>query len=285
MKDYLGYNGKTCVVTGGSNGMGAAAVEMLVDLGAEVYVLDNLACKTPGVKYIEVDLQQKESIDKCFKQLPETFDKFFGFAGVSGLNQPHAMVTSINLLSNKYMLDKYLFDRVVAGGAIAFVASTASRFWDKYIEEYLPLLESSWEDSLEYIKVNDNNIQSSYTLSKRAMNYLIKSYCTKFYEKEIRLNNICPAFTKTRLHEDFFTFFNHDPELLKNAGWGVIKRDAIPKEMATGIIFLNSDMASYITGENLFIDGGHDATHSIEPLKSQEGQDIPSFSGPIVHVK
>ena len=40
MQDYWGYKGKKCVVTGGSSGMGRAAAEMLVDLGAEVYGLD-----------------------------------------------------------------------------------------------------------------------------------------------------------------------------------------------------------------------------------------------------
>lgn len=40
MKDYLGYTGKVCVVTGAASGMGKATAEMLVDLGAMVYALD-----------------------------------------------------------------------------------------------------------------------------------------------------------------------------------------------------------------------------------------------------
>lgn len=40
MKDYFGYNGKVVVVSGAASGMGKAATEMLVDLGARVYALD-----------------------------------------------------------------------------------------------------------------------------------------------------------------------------------------------------------------------------------------------------
>ena len=54
MRDYWGYAGKVCVVTGVSSGMGKATAEMLLDLGAEVYGLD---CVQPNDflgKFIQV---------------------------------------------------------------------------------------------------------------------------------------------------------------------------------------------------------------------------------------
>lgn len=72
MKDYFGYNGKVCVVTGASSGMGKAAAEMLVDLGAKVYALDYNACPVEGIeKFVQVNLGNKDSIDGCFNELPE----------------------------------------------------------------------------------------------------------------------------------------------------------------------------------------------------------------------
>ena len=50
MKDFFGYEGKTCVVTGASSGMGKATVEMLVDLGAKVYALDINPCDVEGIE-------------------------------------------------------------------------------------------------------------------------------------------------------------------------------------------------------------------------------------------
>ena len=60
MKDYLGYKDKVCVVTGAASGMGRAAAEMLVDLGAKVYALDWVEAKVEGLaKYIHTDLSKK----------------------------------------------------------------------------------------------------------------------------------------------------------------------------------------------------------------------------------
>ena len=73
MKDYFGYNGKVCVVTGASSGMGKAAAEMLVDLGAKVYALDYNACPVEGIeKFVKVNLGDKNSIDGCFNRFAVT---------------------------------------------------------------------------------------------------------------------------------------------------------------------------------------------------------------------
>ena len=56
MLDYFGYKNKICVVTGAASGMGKAATEMLVDLGAKVYALDYNDVDVKGIeKFIQVD--------------------------------------------------------------------------------------------------------------------------------------------------------------------------------------------------------------------------------------
>ncbi len=85
MKDYFGYEGKICVVTGASSGMGKAVVEMLVDLKAKVYAIDLNPCSVEGIeKYIKCNLFKKEEIDITLKEIPEHIDSFFGVAGLSG---------------------------------------------------------------------------------------------------------------------------------------------------------------------------------------------------------
>ena len=67
MKDYLGYAGKTVVLTGASSGMGKAVAEMLVSLGANVYALSRRVPEVEGIKnFISTDLSSKESIDQAF---------------------------------------------------------------------------------------------------------------------------------------------------------------------------------------------------------------------------
>ena len=85
MKDYFGYNNKICVVTGAASGIGKATVDLLLELGAKVYALDIAKTPLTGVeKYIEVDLSDKDSIDKAMEQVPTHIDSFFGVAGLSG---------------------------------------------------------------------------------------------------------------------------------------------------------------------------------------------------------
>ena len=66
MKDYFNYQGKVCVVTGSSNGMGLATTKMLVDLGAKVYAVSRSTTKVEGIEAsILCDLSCKEDIDKA----------------------------------------------------------------------------------------------------------------------------------------------------------------------------------------------------------------------------
>jgi len=55
MKEYFGYSGKVCVITGSASGIAKAATEMLVDLGAEVYALDWSDVAIAGIKKVYKD--------------------------------------------------------------------------------------------------------------------------------------------------------------------------------------------------------------------------------------
>jgi NAD(P)-dependent dehydrogenase (short-subunit alcohol dehydrogenase family) len=283
MKDYFGYAGKSIVVTGGSNGMGKTAVEMLLDLGAtDITVLDFVPTDTKGVKFVEVDLSSRESIDKAFRELPGSIDKFFGFAGISAARGTDEKVMEVNLLSNVYIVNKYLYDRMAKGGAIAFVASTAGLGWLPNKDEYSILVDEDWDTALEWFKANEKSLSHKmYTVGKRALIYLSKSTIEKFYkEKEVRVNTISPGITGTQLKDDFYAPFGGNIEMLSHVLRGPIPRDAEPREMAEAIVFLNSDMASYIDGEELMVDGGLNAMYELQGMgKATNLLATPTFAG------
>ena len=84
MKDYFNYQGKVCVVTGSSNGMGLATTKMLVDLGAKVYAVSRSTTKVEGIEAsILCDLSCKEDIDKAFAQLRQGNTSLFKTPGVT----------------------------------------------------------------------------------------------------------------------------------------------------------------------------------------------------------
>lgn len=269
MRDYFGYKGKVAVVTGAASGMGKATTEMLVDLGAKVYALDVAEVKTEGIeKFVKVNLSQKESIDEAFEQIPNEIDSFFGIAGVSGHSTDFETTMNINYVANKYIAEEYLSDRVKEKGAISFVTSSGGLGWEREENkrEYLPIVETKgWEETVEAI----NNLDfaerdglNAYNFSKRVMNYYVSTLVKEFGEdKRIRVNAILPVATNTGLIDDFAKSASHfsggedGVEILgKSAGFA--GRIAESEEMASVLVFLNSNLASFVSGALMTVDYG-----------------------------
>jgi len=262
MKDYFGYQGKVCVVTGAASGMGKAAAEMLVELGADVYGLDWSEVNIKGLgSYIHTDLSKKDSIDDAFKKIPLHIDSYFGIAGVSGNKTDFITTVTIDFLSNKYICEEFLSKRMERGGSIAFITSTGGIGWEREENKkvYMPVVQAeSWKDTEDVIR---NSVLSylpgtlAYPFSKLALNYYVMKAQNTFAPKGIRINAVLPGSTETGLTDEFSMMAGGEENLLSHTGYA--KRFAAPKEMAEPIVFMNSDMASYISGELLNVDYGY----------------------------
>ncbi|MDR0519550.1 MAG: SDR family oxidoreductase [Clostridiales Family XIII bacterium] len=262
MKDYFGYKGKICVVTGAASGMGKATAEILLDLGAEVYGLDFNEANLPGLKFVQVNLSEKDSIDKAFEELPAKFDKFFGVAGVSGLSTTFEVTLTINFAANKYITEAYLADRLNDGGAIAFVSSVAGSKWYDHENEYKDIVSTNtWEEIQAAIAAKVKGELPgviAYVVSKRAISYYTKWIVPDFGKRGIRVNSIAPGLTTSGLLGDFEKL-SGGQEKAGEKMFGIFERSAESKEMGSALAFLNSDMASYISGVQLFVDAGREA--------------------------
>lgn len=282
MKDYFGYKDKVCVVTGAASGMGKATTEMLLDLGAVVYALDWAEVTAPVKKFLKTNLAEKESIDAAFKEIPNEIDKFFGIAGVSGLNMGFNKVFTINMIANKYITEEYLLKRMKDNGAVAYMGSGAAIGWDLWMDEYKPILEApTWEEAVAKMEaLEQEDASSGYTMSKRAVCYYSKKMVVPFGERGIRVNCVNPGGTKTPIKNEF-TILCGGAEV-QDKFLGVTNRYAEPREMAEPIVFFNSDMASYITAGHIMVDDGcqglYDAKITIE------GKGAP-YVGPCIAAK
>lgn len=270
MKDYFGYEGKVCVVTGAASGMGKAATEMLVDLGAQVYALDMNEVATPGIKkFIKVNLGEKQSIDNAFREIPQQIDKFFGIAGLSGIKTDYHVTFTVNFIANKYMTEEYLDKRVKNGGGIAYITSTGGMNWEKYQWEYKKIVSAgTWEamtKALHKKAPKDGYGPFAYVLSKRAMNYYVSTRFTHFAEKNIRMNYVMPGSTDTGMKAEFEKVMGSEENLIKQAG--IAGRLAKSREMAEPLVFINSDMASFITGYGLIVDYGDQTLKTLKLKK------------------
>jgi|SRR5690625_1230809 len=269
MKDYLGYDGTVAVVTGAASGIGEATTEMLVELGAKVYALDVVKVEVKGIeRFIKTDLSDKDSIDAAFEGIPDEIDSFFGIAGVSGQSTDFDTTMKINYVANKYISEKYLSERVKEEGAVNFVTSAAGLGWEKEEnkEEYLPIVETDgWEETVEAIEQLDfeeRDGPNAYNFSKRVMNYYVSTLVAELGEsKQIRVNAVLPAPTNSGLIDDFaksasqFSGGQDGMEALSTTA-GFAGRIAESKEIAGPLVFLNSDLASFVSGVHLDVDYG-----------------------------
>jgi len=264
MKDYFGYQGKQVVITGAASGMGAAATEMLLDLGADVYALDVKPVPLPVKQYIAVDLLKKDSIDAAVAKLPARLDNIFNCAGIPGAKYKGASFTEVDVVTVNFLAARHLIERLIprmpGGSAIAIIASVAGSAWRECIATAMPLLQTkgfaegrAW---LEAHKDDEAVIAfpgQGYSLSKQCLILYAKLRAYELAARGIRINTLSPGSTQTGMSADFELMFGLGANMSIVSPIG---RVATAEEMGQPLIFLNSNLAGYVSGADLQVDYG-----------------------------
>lgn len=246
------FDGKRALVVGGATGMGAAAVTILKDLGAEVVVMDYADVTAPGVKAIKVDLRDKANTDTAIDQAGGPFDVLLSCAGVAdgtpGIDQ-------VNFISHRHMIERMMSEGTIRkGGAIAMISSAAGLGWDgpDYDEVMAYINLPDWEAMSKYFEAHPE--RSGYGWSKRAMCAYAASKAFEFGKKGVRINAIMPGPTDTplaRANADVWLAFAAD----YRAELGIPASS--PEQQAYPLVFLCSDAADHVSGQNIVIDAGY----------------------------
>src|SRR5204862_2638589 len=97
----------------------------------------------------------------------------------------------------------------------------------------------------------------AYNASKAGLLGLVHTAANELGPYRIRVNAVCPGLIRTRLTERHFS----SPEVLRDYFRHIpLGRGGMPDEVANASAFLASDLASYVTGATLFVDGGQMAS-------------------------
>ena len=255
MKDVLGYQGKTVVLTGAATGMGAAAAELLVDLGAEVHALDVAEIAAAVKQAIAVDLADAASIDAAVTKLPGRIDVLFHCAGVPGPPRFDAHQTMLVNFVGLRHLSEALVERVVDGGAIASITSVAGMGWPKNLDNVKALMEITDYAEASAWCADHPDVANGYLFSKQCIIYYTKLLAVRLLGRQVRVNCLSPAPTDTPMLPDFHA--QAGQEFIEEHFLAPVGRNATAEEMAQPLVFLGSAMAGFISGQNLFVDFGY----------------------------
>jgi NAD(P)-dependent dehydrogenase (short-subunit alcohol dehydrogenase family) len=254
MTSTWGYEGSRVIVSGGGGaGMGAATVRHLSDLGAEVHVIDLKEPPVDVASYQAVDLRDPDATAGAVEKIGGTIDALFNCAGLAGSKFPDLDVMLVNLVGMRHLAELVAV-RMEPGSAIASISSTAGSGYLMNIGKWMPLVTAPGFDAAkEWCETHPEEIAGGYGPSKEAI--IIWTFWASYAlaERGIRVNCISPGPTDTPMMPDFERYVGKE---FMDSFPVPLGRRSSPDEQAWPLIFLNSGLASYVTGENVVTDGG-----------------------------
>lgn len=253
MSSVWSYEGRRCVVTGAASGMGAAVVEELVDLGAEVIGVDIKPTDAPVKDHVIADLSDRPSIEAAVARISEPVDALFNCAGLP-TTAPPATIFRVNFVGLRHFTES-LLPKVRDGGSVASVSSVAGLNFMAHMGEIGELLTiTDYDATLGWCAAHPDFVADGYGPSKECIiMYTMQRSFPLITERGIRMNCLSPGPTDTPMMPHFEQSVGKD---FMDSFPKPIGRNSRAEEQAYPLIFLNSDAASYITGHNLMTDGG-----------------------------
>lgn len=243
------FDGKAVLVTGAAQGMGRAIAERFLEEGAAVTLFDldgELLERTAAelsakgrTAAVAGDVSKRADVHRAVTTCVEQFggiDVLAAQAGIGDLcplleieDERWDRMMSVNLTG--VFLSVQEAGRAMAesgkGGAMVVTSSTNAF----YVEQHT----------------------SHYSATKGGVLTFVRNAALDLAEHGIRINTVCPGIIRTRLGRPLIEDPVAGPEYLKRVP---LRRFGEPVEIANAILFLASDDASYVTGEDLIVDGG-----------------------------
>jgi len=244
--------GKRIVVTGSSSGIGWETSKILTEQGAEVLGVDLNKNFDHVEEFYRADLSDARTVDALIDVLPDNIDGLVNNAGLPPTKDANVLLR-VNLLSLK-RLTYGLIPKMSEGASIVNVASLAGIGWPQAVQA-IKAAESLDYKSLEQF-IETWGVSSaegrSYFFSKEALIVWTMQNRWTWRDRGIRMNSVSPGPVDTPILGDFLETLGARAEEDRR----IMDRPGTPQDIAPVIMFLLSDMTTWIRGTNIPTDGG-----------------------------
>jgi len=240
--------GKIALITGGNSGIGLATAKQFVNEGAYVFITGRREAELAAAKKqigknataIQGDVSNLADLDRLFAQIKKEkgkIDIVFANAGI-------ARYAPLGTITEDFF--NSIFDINVKG--VLFT-----------VQKSLSLLRDGGSIILNASIVASKGLSSNsvYSATKAAVRSFARTWTTDLKNRRIRVNAISPGPIDTPGLSELLASSETGEQRKKMISKTVpLGRSGRPEEIAKAVVFLASDDASYITGIELFVDGG-----------------------------
>ena len=231
---------KTAVVTGASNGIGKAIVDIFIENGARVIGLDIVEVDSwnENLTMLKVNVADTADCERVYAEISKAVDHIDILVNCAGITR--------DAMPRKMTEEQ--FDQVIA--------VNLKGVWNltRLVGPAMQMRQTGSIINISSVVGVFGNIgQANYAATKAGVIGMTKSWAKEFALKDgnVRVNAVAPGYTMTNMMKTV-------PENLleKFRGQTMLGRLAEPEEIANSVLFLASDLASYVTGEVLNVNGG-----------------------------
>jgi NAD(P)-dependent dehydrogenase (short-subunit alcohol dehydrogenase family) len=240
--------GKIALITGGNSGIGLATAKRFVQEGAYVFITGRTQSKLDkavheigsNVTAIQGDVAKLPDLDRLFEQIRKEkgkLDIVFANAGTA----KYAPLGTI---------DEAHFDSIFGGNVKGLLFT---------VQKALPLLPDGASIVLNASIVGSKGLaaNSVYAATKAAVRSFARTWTTDLKARRIRVNAVSPGPIDTEGLRELFSSTEVGRDRMKNVSSLVpLGRLGQADEIAKAVLFLASDDSSFVTGIELFVDGG-----------------------------
>ena len=254
----LSLKGQRALVTGANSGIGEGVAKALAAAGAKVVVnwvvgeeaaqrvVADITAAGGTALAIRADVSQEDQVQAMFRQMIDAWGSIDILVNNAGL-QRDASFHDMSLKDWNFVLGVNLTGQ--------FLCSREA------IREFLrrgpkPELSAALGKIVCMSSVHDIipwGGHVNYAASKGGVMLMMKSLAQEYAARHIRVNSICPGAIKTPINHDAWATPEAERDLLRLVPY---KRLGVAEDIGKVAVFLASDASDYMTGINLYVDGG-----------------------------